>query len=294
MLLSYSPPVALLPAFTNHAEMPDSPSLSTERGLGGEVFNGVGSNRVRSKSRGILYVAPDGTATKALPVTPCSDPLEQIKAQGSELAPSCNLREWLLWRVLNMVIGDYIIVPHIQAILSRNGTRTYSILYRNDITTIVGQSHPECLVLIFTWLACVCATENTIEKAQAAYIFQHWSEHFGANLRIPRREEFLSIMLAHEPQPICIQMPGLFIDMPLWELLVPQLRAGQFVLVNELCALLARPSRDTYWLLYDNHLHEFIREKDDEGNWEQTNDELREELIEKVRLLVKLQERVSA
>lgn len=78
------------------------------------------------------------------------------------------------------------------------------------------------------------------------------------------------------------------------EIISGWVNAGQFINVNELCAILSRPSRDAYWLLYDNHLHEFVREKDDDGNWEQTNDELREELIEKVRLLVKLQERDSA
>lgn len=310
MLLPHLPPVALLPDTVGMGYIP-SANGTYSNGSEGEVksplpnalgrgFRGGVNQR---KSRGVLYVAPDGTATRALPVLPCTDPLEQITSvicvngkPVNELAPSCNLREWLLWKVLNMSTNDYVIVPHINAIVARisvtkhsTGTRAYCIMHNGNITALVGQSHEECLVKVMTWLGCVCAAENTIEKAHAAYLFQHWCSHFGTGIRPNRREEFLTTMLNYESEPLCIQRPGLFYDMPLWELLIPQLRYGQFTVVNELCAILARPARDTYWLLYNNHVLEYVREIDDDGKFEQTSDELREELIEKVRLLIRLQ-----
>lgn len=275
-----------------------------KEGLGGEVKEGleVRANEVkRLKSRHTFYVTPTGTSLKALPVETITDPLLSITAP--DLAPSPNLREWLLAKLNNMNTNDYAVVPHINCIIARCATRTYAILYRGNITTIVGQSHNECLVYLMTWVTCVCCTENTIEKPQAAYLFQEWCKHFGdvyegehgeirekpVRVDVKRRELFLTAMLVYEAEPICIQLPVLFSDMPLWELLVPQLGFGQFVNVNEICAILARPNRDEYWLLYENRLYEYIREKDDEDRWEQTTAELRDELIGKVRLLMRLQ-----
>lgn len=290
-LLDWQPPTKRLPPIGAIHESPigsipplyssvrNEPAVM-ERGLGGEVIK-------RLKSKGVFYVTPAGVHLKSLPVTPIADPLLSITE--SDLAPSTNLQAWLLWKLKAMSVNDYVVVPKINCIIARNATRKYSILYRGNVNTIAGQSHSECLVLIMTWVTCVCATENTIEKAQAAYIFQSWCSHFETHIRIARREEFLTEMLAYEAEPICIQMPVLFSDMPLWEMLVPQLGFGQFVNVNEICAILARPSRDEYWLLYENRLYEYVREKDDNDKWEQTTAELRDELIGKVRLLMRLQ-----
>jgi hypothetical protein len=288
------------PLATSAAQWRGDLGERSERGLGGEVSNsprhegegqGVRATK-RLKSKGVFYVTPSGESLKSLPVTPIADPLLSITSP--DLAPSTNLQAWLLWKLKAMSVNDYVVVPKINCIIARNGTRKYSILHSGNVNTIAGQSHSECLVHLLTWVTCVCATENTIEKANAAHIYQSWCSHFETRIRIPRREAFLTEMLAYEAEPICIQMPVLFSDMPLWEMLVPQLGFGQFVNVNEICAILARPSRDEYWLLYENHLYEYVREKDDDDKWEQTTAELRDELIGKVRLLMRLQsQRVS-
>lgn len=305
MMLDWQSPTALLAPVGAYDNTPNMLGVAIESPL--PVYGvgdlGVGSNRAtaregvkRLKSKGVFYVTPSGESLKSLPVTAIADPLQTIThfetvdgIRVNQLAPTTNLREWLLWKLKAMSVNDYVVVPKINCIIARNATRKYSILYRGNVNTIAGQSHSECLVHIMTWITCVCATENTVEKAHAAHIFQSWCSHFETRIRIPRREAFLTEMLAYEAEPICIQLPVLFSDLPLWEMLVPQLGLGQFVNVNEICAILARPSRDEYWLLYENRLYEYVREKDDDDKWEQTTAELRDELIGKVRLLMRLQ-----
>ncbi len=139
---------------------------------------------------------------------------------------------------------------------------------------ISGNSEIQAIVRLYTWLACVCMTENTLSIEQALFLHDKYAQEMKVKSDYSDTIRWLQDMLAYEPSELCFTQPLFIFDgRDYWELILDEIESKQYVTIKAIQTVIIRDTWKRYLVLADGLVEEYALEYIQERNGYDLNQE---------------------
>lgn len=146
-------------------------------------------------------------------------------------------------------------------IVARTGLRSYGVLVKGNYHEVTGNSEVQAIVRLYTWLACVCITENTLSLPQALYLHDKYAAELDCKTDYQDTVKWLRDVLAIEPNEICFTQPLFIFDgREYWQIVFDQLLSGQYVSIKAIQTVIIRDTWKRYLVLNNGLVEEYALE----------------------------------
>jgi hypothetical protein len=141
--------------------------------------------------------------------------------------------------------------------------RSYGVLVKGNYYEVTGNSEVQAIVRLYTFLACVCMTENTLPLPQALFLHDNYAAGLNCKTDYDDTIKWLSQILSYEIEEICFTQPLFIFDgRDYWQIVFDEIQSGQYVSIKAVQTVIIRDTWKRYLILSNGLVEEYALEYD--------------------------------